>query len=84
MASRAERLRASMHARKFEPHPYLAVGQKVRIKSGPLANMTGFLVRQSGGLRVVITVEMIQQAAAVEVDANDVEPIGPAPTDFAA
>ena len=77
-----ERLRASMHARKFEPHPYLAVGQKVRIKSGPLANMTGFLVRQSGGLRVVITVEMIQQAAAVEVDANDVEPIGPAPTDF--
>ena len=73
-------LRARLQSRKFEPHPYLAVGQKVRIKSGPLADLTGFLVRQSGGLRVVISVDMIRQAAAVEVDANDVEPIGPAPT----
>ena len=79
-----ERLRASLQTRKFEPHPYLAVGQKVRIKSGPLANMTGFLVRQSGGLRVVLSVEMIRQSAAVEVDVDDVEPIGPTPEGFAA
>ena len=79
-----ECLRASVQTRKFEPHPYLAVGQKVRIKWGPLASMTGFLVRQSGGLRVVLNVEMIQQAAAVEVDADDVEPIGPAPTGLGA
>ena len=72
-------LRASLQSCKFEPHPYLAVGQKVRIKSGPLADMTGFLVRQSGGLRVVLSVDLIQQAAAVEVDVDDVEAIGPAP-----
>jgi transcription antitermination factor NusG len=79
-----ERLRASMHARKFEPHPYLAVGQKVRIKFGPLANMTGFLVREAGGLRVVLSVDMIHQSAAVEVDVDDVEPIGPTPEGFEA
>jgi len=73
-------LRATLQSRKFEPHPYLAVGQKVRIKSGPLADLTGFLVRQSGGYRVVLSVELIRQAAAVEVNADDVEPIGPAPT----
>jgi transcription antitermination factor NusG len=73
-------LRASLQSCKFEPHPYLAVGQKVRIKSGPLAAMTGFLVRQSGGLRVVLCVDLIQQAAAVEVDVDDVEAIGPAPS----
>jgi transcription antitermination factor NusG len=73
-------LRERLQSRKFEPHPYLAVGQKVRIKTGPLADLTGFLVRQSGGLRVVIAVDLIRQAAAVEVDAGDVEPIGPAPT----
>ena len=39
--------------------------------------MTGYLVRQSGGLRVVLSVELIRQAAAVEVDADDVEPIDP-------
>ncbi len=75
-------LRDGLQSHKFEPHPYLAVGQKVRIKSGPLADLTGFLVRQSGGLRVVLSVELIRQAAAVEVDADDVEAIGPAPTGF--
>jgi transcription antitermination factor NusG len=54
------------------------VGQKVRIKSGPLAGVEGFLVRQSSGLRVVISMDLIRQAAAVEVDADDVEPMGPA------
>jgi len=73
-------LRSSLQTHKFEPHPYMAIGQKVRIKSGPLQNMTGFLVRQSGGFRVVLSMELIQQSAAVEVDAADVEPIGPAPS----
>jgi transcription antitermination factor NusG len=80
--SEITRLRASLQSRKFEPHPYLAVGQKVRIKSGPLADLTGFLVRQSGGLRVVLSVELIRQAAAVEVNADDVEPVGPAHSGF--
>ena len=75
-------LRASMQSQKFAPHAYLAMGQRVRIKSGPLANMTGFLVRESEGFRMVLTVEMIRQSAAVEVDADNVEPIGLAPTGF--
>jgi len=75
-------LRDSVKSHKFEPHPYLAVGQKVRIKSGPLADLTGFLVRQAGGLLVVLSVELIRQAVAIEVDADDVEAIGPVPTDF--
>ena len=76
------RLRAGLQAGKFEPHPFLAVGQKVRIKSGPLADFTGFLVRHSAGLRVVLCVKLIQQAAAVEVNTEDVEPVGPAPSGF--
>lgn len=72
-------LRESLPHRKLQPHPYMAAGQKVRIKSGPLADLTGFLVRQAGGLRVVLSVEMIRQAMAVEVDVDEVEAIGPAP-----
>ena len=75
-------LRDRLQFCNFEPHPYLAVGQKVRIKSGPLADLTGFLVRQSGGLRVVLSMDLIRQAAAVEVNADDVEAIGPAPSRF--
>jgi transcription antitermination factor NusG len=71
-----ESLRNSMHLRKFEPHDYLVVGQKVRITSGPLANLTGILVRKCGGLRVVLSLDLIRQSVAVEVDAGDVEVIG--------
>ena len=72
-------LRTSMQLHNLEPHPFLAIGQKVRIKAGPLADMTGFLVRHSGGFRVVLSVELIRQSASVEVDADNVEPLGPAP-----
>ena len=77
-------LRDNLMSRKFEPHPYLTVGQKVRIRSGPLAGLTGFLVRYAGGLRVVLSVDLIRQSASVEVEADDVEGIGPAPTELAA
>ena len=77
-------LRASMQTRKVEPHEYLAVGQRVRIKYGPLADMTGFLVRKASGLRVVLCIEMIRQSASVEVDANDIEAIDSAPAGLVA
>jgi len=32
----------------LEPHPYLKIGRKVRIKQGPLAGSTGILLRQPG------------------------------------
>lgn len=72
-------LRNSLGLRKFEPHAYLTAGQKVRVKSGPLQGLTGFLVRKSGGLRVIVSVDLIRQAVAVEVDLDDVESTDPNP-----
>jgi transcription antitermination factor NusG len=73
--SEIEWLRNELPLRKFEPHPYLVVGNKVRIKSGPLMGTSGILLRKKGGLRVVISVELIQQSVAVEVDAREIDPI---------
>jgi transcription antitermination factor NusG len=56
------------------PHPYLKVGRRVRVRSGPLAGMAGILVRRKGSFRVVISVEAIQRSVAVEMDATDLEP----------
>ena len=67
-------LRSGLYLRKFEPHPYLAVGERVRIKAGPLEGMDGILLRMKNNLRVVITIASIKQSVAVEVDAGDVEP----------
>jgi hypothetical protein len=40
-----------------------------------LQGLEGVLVRNANGLRVVITVDLIQQSVAVELEANAVEPV---------
>ena len=57
-----------------EPHPYLKVGRRVRVKHGPMAGMEGILVRKKDRYRVVISIEIIMRSVAVEVDEADVEP----------
>jgi transcription antitermination factor NusG len=69
-----ESLRSGLHLRKFEPHPSLEVGTRVRIRVGPLEGMEGFLVRKKNNLRIVLTVPLINKSVAVEVDSGDVEP----------
>src|SRR5450759_340430 len=68
-----EALRSGLHLRRFEPHPYLVVGEKARIKSGSLAGMVGVLARKKNNLRVVLTLELIMRSVAVEVDADELE-----------
>jgi transcription antitermination factor NusG len=60
---------------RAEPHPYLTVGRRIRMKSGPLAGMQGILLRRKGKFRVVISLELIQRAVVVDADAADVEPL---------
>lgn len=71
-----EALRACVAARlAAEPHAYLTVGRRVRIKTGPLAELEGVLIRKKNSLRVVLSLDLIARSAAVEVDAADVERI---------
>lgn len=44
-------------------------------ESGALAGMEGVVVRQKGSLRVVLTVNLILQSVAVEVDGTELEPM---------
>ena len=72
-----EALRRGMQTRKVEPHPYLKVGERVRVKAGAMAGIQGVLVRKKNEFRVVITLDAIMRSIAVEVDAADVEPAAP-------
>lgn len=49
--------------------PHLEKGKRVRVKSGPFKGIEGFVRHIKGGTRVVVNVDMIQQAVAIEVDA---------------
>jgi transcription antitermination factor NusG len=57
------------------PHPYLREGRRVRILSGPLAEVEGILVkvRPDRGL-VVLSVDLLQRSVAVQVDCTQVAP----------
>lgn len=66
-------LRNGIGQYRAEPHVYFAVGEKVKIKAGPLSGFTGTLVRQKTGARVVLTIDAIMQGVAVEIDLADLE-----------
>jgi transcription antitermination factor NusG len=76
-------LRAGLSLRNAEPHPLLTVGQRARIRSGALAGMVGIVVRRKNSLRVVLTMDLIRQSVAVEVDGAELETLDsddPGPT----
>ncbi len=56
------------------PHPFLSVGRRVRIRDGALAGCEGILNRWKGGVRVVMSIELIQRSISLEVDAASLEP----------
>ena len=56
-----------------EPHPYLNIGERVRVAVGPLAGLEGILTRRKQGLRVILSVELIMQSVAVEVSESEIE-----------
>jgi transcription antitermination factor NusG len=68
-----ELLRSGVRGRNMEPYLELVVGKKVRIKSGSMEGVQGVLVRKGNGLRFVLALEMINQYAAIEVGAEDLE-----------
>lgn len=64
----------------MEPHPIVKNGEWVRVKSGSLAGIQGILVRKKGLYRLVLSVEMLGKAAAVEVDVTQVERLNGRPS----
>jgi transcription antitermination factor NusG len=66
--------RALQQPARVEPHPFLKCGERVRVSKGPMEGVEGILVRKKDRWRLILSVEMLSQSAAVEVDASDVEP----------
>jgi transcription antitermination factor NusG len=71
--SEVEALRLGIKMGMVEPHPYLKVGEKVRIKNGPMSGIEGILTRRKNGPRFVLTLDVIMRSVVVEVDVTDIE-----------
>jgi transcription antitermination factor NusG len=59
---------------RVEPHPFLKCGERVRVVRGALEGVEGVLIRKKNLYRLVLSVEMLAQSVAVEIEASDVVP----------
>jgi transcription antitermination factor NusG len=59
----------------YDPHPFLKEGMRVRVKHGVLAGAEGILLTKKHNYRLVISVDLIQQSVAVDIDSAAVEPL---------
>ncbi|MGA2831816.1 MAG: UpxY family transcription antiterminator [Terracidiphilus sp.] len=73
--SEVELLRSGFCRQRFEPYRELVIGERVRIKNGVMQGLQGTLIRKSNNTRFVLTIELINQHAAIRVDAEDLESI---------
>lgn len=54
--------------------PAIGEGMRVRIKSGPLRGVEGWVQQRQGRATVLLRLDFIGQAAAVKLDADQLEP----------
>jgi transcription antitermination factor NusG len=59
----------------WSAHPFLKVGQRVRIKSGALNGVEGILVGRDGDRTLVVSVDAIQRSLSVRIEGYDVESV---------
>lgn len=72
--------RAVESGSNIEPHPLLKCGDRVRVRSGALEGIEGILLRKKNVYRLVLSVEMLGKAAAIEIDAFLLERMNAAPS----
>jgi transcription termination/antitermination protein NusG len=59
----------------WRSHPFLKVGQRVRVRGGALDGVEGIFLSENGDHSLVISVEAIQRSMAVRIDGYDVVPV---------
>jgi transcription antitermination factor NusG len=60
---------------EWHTHPFLKIGQRVRIRSGALDGVEGILTARNGESTLVVSVDAIQRSLAVRIEGYDVEPV---------
>jgi len=74
-----ERLQSSLAIWKATPYPFLTAGKQVRIRSGPFAGLEGKILRRKGKMRLLVTLDLIQSAMLLELDAAEAQLASSAP-----
>jgi len=58
-----------------DPHPYLKIGNVVRVRKGPLQGIEGILIEKRNHWRIVVSVDLLGKSIAAEVSADEIEAV---------
>ncbi len=61
-----------------KPSDFVSAGTRVRVRSGPLQDLEGYVVYVKNAARVVVSVTMLGRSVAADVDASALELLDPA------
>jgi transcription antitermination factor NusG len=59
----------------WSAHPFLKIGQRVRIRGGAMDGVEGILLARNGDRTLVVSVDVIQRSIAVRIEGYRVEPV---------
>jgi transcription antitermination factor NusG len=59
----------------WSSHPFLQIGQRVRVRGGALDGVEGIFVSRNDDNTLVVSVDAIQRSLAVRIQGYDVEPV---------
>jgi transcription antitermination factor NusG len=60
---------------RLDPYPYLKVGYRAEVRSGPFRGLQGLIERRTGADRLVLTVDMLGRALSLEMHGALLEPL---------
>ncbi len=58
---------------ELSPHAFLEVGERVRVRSGTFEGVEGVVINRRNKCKVIISIGLIQQAVALEIDFDQLE-----------
>jgi len=56
-------------------HPFISIGQRVRIRGGSLNGIEGILVKKGADQSVVLSVELLRRSISIRVDGYEIESV---------
>jgi transcription antitermination factor NusG len=59
----------------WSTHPFLQIGQRVRVRGGALDGVEGILLSRNDDNTLVVSIDAIQRSLAVRIQGYDLEPI---------
>lgn len=66
---------ATRSGKRCGPCAFLCLGQEIEIQHGPLLGVRGKLIRWKNRHRLVVSITLLKQSVAVELDSYDVAPV---------